>query len=152
MKLYTVFKITHGVWNYTLFVKLHISCVEYQSSFFCVPIGRFYTWLIFFTQPAVVMVVTNIRYAWAPIFLISSWNFSDFFFLDFLLSRRAPLLREVSVSEQPGLSWAQNTNSQQTIKRFSKNYLFQTLLRILCAHQKSFQIFRFKERGWCGWW
>ena len=37
--------------------------VQYQSSFFHVSIGKFYTWLIFFTQPAVVMVVTNMKYA-----------------------------------------------------------------------------------------
>ena len=42
-----MFKITHCVWSWTLFVKRHISCLQYQSSFFRVPIGKFYTWLIF---------------------------------------------------------------------------------------------------------
>ena len=37
--------------------------VQYQSSFFHVSIGKFYTWLNIFTQPAVVMVVTNMKYA-----------------------------------------------------------------------------------------
>ena len=35
--------------------------VQYQSIFFHVPIGKFYTWLNCFTQPAVVMVVTNMK-------------------------------------------------------------------------------------------
>ena len=48
-------------------VKLHTFCktshfVQYQSSFFHVSIGKFYTWLNFFTQPAVVMVVTSMKY------------------------------------------------------------------------------------------
>ena len=48
-------------------VKLHTFCetthfVQYQSSFFHVSIGKFYTWLNIFTQPAVVMVVTNMKY------------------------------------------------------------------------------------------
>ena len=38
---------------------LATNCV-YISGFH-VPIGRFYTWLIFFTQAAIVMIVTNIR-------------------------------------------------------------------------------------------
>ena len=37
--------------------------MQYQSSFFHVSIQKFYTWLIFFTQPAVVMVVTNMKFA-----------------------------------------------------------------------------------------
>ena len=32
-----------------------------QSTFFHIPCGKFYTWLKTFTQPAVVMVVTNMR-------------------------------------------------------------------------------------------
>ena len=59
--MYIVFKIIHCEWKYTHFVKLHILCLQYQSSFFRVPIGKFYTWLNFFTQPAVVMVVTNMK-------------------------------------------------------------------------------------------
>ena len=57
-------------------------------------------------------------------------------------SQPAPLLLEMSVSEQPGLSRAENTNSEQTIKKFTQNYLFQTLLRILCT-QKGSLILRF---------
>ena len=34
-----------------------------QSTFFHVPCGKFYTWLKTFTQPSVVMVVTNVRCA-----------------------------------------------------------------------------------------
>ena len=44
-------KIAQSVRNYT------------QSTFFHVPCGKFYTWLKTFTQPAVVMVVTNMRCA-----------------------------------------------------------------------------------------
>ena len=67
IKYYYVFKITHFVSNYTLCVKLHTFCktahfVQYQSSLFHVSIGKFYTWLNIFTQPAVVMVVTNSGY------------------------------------------------------------------------------------------
>ena len=75
VKLYTQSKIIHCVLNYTLclnlhslckkntvhkytlcvkehtFWKLHISCLQYQSSFFRVLIGKFYTWLKKFTQP-----------------------------------------------------------------------------------------------------
>ena len=36
--------------------------MHYQSIFSHMPIGKFYTWLKYFTQPAVVMVVTNMRY------------------------------------------------------------------------------------------
>ena len=57
-------------------------------------------------------------------------------------SQPAPLLLEMSVSEQPGLSRAENTNSEQTIKKFTQNYLFQTLLRIVCT-QKGSLILRF---------
>ena len=71
--MYIVFKIIHCEWKYTHFVKLHILCLQYQSSFFRVPIGQFYTWLNFFTQPAVVMVVTNIRY--------DCWSSFKFLFL-----------------------------------------------------------------------
>ena len=38
-------------------MKLHILC-----SFFRICTGSFYTWLIFFTLPPVLMVLTNIRY------------------------------------------------------------------------------------------
>ena len=67
IKYYYVFKITHFVSNYTLCVILHTFCktahfVQYQSSLFHVSIGKFYTWLNNFTQPAVVMVVTNMKY------------------------------------------------------------------------------------------
>ena len=51
VKHYTMCKIAHSVKNYT------------QSTFFHVPCGKFYTWLKTFTQPAVVMVVTNMRCA-----------------------------------------------------------------------------------------
>ena len=43
--------------------------VQYQSSFLCVQIRKFYTWLKFFTQLAVVMVVTNIRCVWRVVCL-----------------------------------------------------------------------------------
>ena len=62
--MYIVFKIIHCEWKYTHFVKLHILCLQYQNSFFRVQIGKCYTWLNFFTQPAVVMVVTNSGYGW----------------------------------------------------------------------------------------
>ena len=64
VKLHSVCKITYFriCVNDTLFCKT-THCVQYQSSFFHVSIGKFYTWLIFFTQPAVVMVVTNMKYA-----------------------------------------------------------------------------------------
>ena len=35
------------MWNYTLFVKLHTLCMQYQSNFFRIPIGKFYTWMNF---------------------------------------------------------------------------------------------------------
>ena len=49
VKPYTICKIANSVKNYT------------QSSFFHVPCGKFYTWLKTLTQPAVVMVVINMR-------------------------------------------------------------------------------------------
>ena len=52
VKYYTMCKIANTVQNYT------------QSAFFHIPRGKFYTWLKTFTQPAVVMVVTNMRCAW----------------------------------------------------------------------------------------
>ena len=52
-------KTTQIVWNYTIFVKLHILCDIKLVSF--LHFGKFYTWLKFFTQLAVVMVVTNMR-------------------------------------------------------------------------------------------
>ena len=63
VKLYSVCKITHFriCVNYTFFCKT-THFVQYQSSFFHLSIGKFYTWPIFFTQPAVVMVVTNMKY------------------------------------------------------------------------------------------
>ena len=59
-KMYTDSKSMHCVSKNTHFVKLHISCLQYHSSF-----SRS-NWKIlhlakFFTQPAVVMVVTNMR-------------------------------------------------------------------------------------------
>ena len=51
VKHYTMCKIAHHVKDYT------------QSTFFRVPCGKFYTWLKSFTQPAVVMVVTNMMCA-----------------------------------------------------------------------------------------
>ena len=51
VKHYTMCKIVHSVKNYT------------QSTFFHLPCGQFYTWLKTCTQPAVVMVVTNMRCA-----------------------------------------------------------------------------------------
>ena len=51
VKHYTMCKLAHWVTNYT------------QSIFFHVPSGKFYTWLKTFTQPAVVMVVINMRCA-----------------------------------------------------------------------------------------
>ena len=64
VKLHSVCKSTHFriCVNYTLVCKT-AHFVQYQSSFFHVSIQKFYTWLIFFTQPAVVMVVTNMKYA-----------------------------------------------------------------------------------------
>ena len=78
VKVYTVCKIIHCVQNYTLCVKLHTVCstthfvqnytifkrkhfVQYQIGFFPLYFGKFYTRLNFFTQPSVVMVVTNMR-------------------------------------------------------------------------------------------
>ena len=54
----TLCKIAHSVKNYT------------KINFFRVPWGKFYTWLKTFTQPSVVMVVTNVRCAnrWCDIF------------------------------------------------------------------------------------
>ena len=50
------------VYYFTLCLKLYTQC---KAGFFCVPDGKFYTWDLanLFTQPAVVMVVTNIKYA-----------------------------------------------------------------------------------------
>ena len=103
VKLYTQSKIIHCLLNYTLclnlhslckkntvhkytlcvkehtFWKLHISCLQYQSSFFRVLIGKFYTWLKKFTQPAVVMVVTNIRCGFYWLFWLSTYFLLRFF-------------------------------------------------------------------------
>ena len=49
VKHFTMCKIAHSVKDYT------------QRTFFHVTCGKFYTWLKTFTQPAIVMVVTNIR-------------------------------------------------------------------------------------------
>ena len=59
--------------------------VNIYTFFFPVPIGNYYTWLILFTQQAVVMVLTNIRcvrwagfhnLVWALVYLISFNQFS----------------------------------------------------------------------------
>ena len=50
---YTLCKIASLVKDYTM-CKIYTQC-----AFFHVPYGKFYTWLKTFTQPAVVMVVTN---------------------------------------------------------------------------------------------
>ena len=75
VKLHSVCKSTHFriCVNYTLFCKT-AHFVQYQSSFFHVSIQKFYTWLIFFTQPAVVMVVTNMKYAslWSNVWMVAS--------------------------------------------------------------------------------
>ena len=68
VKLYTVFKITHCVWTCTLFVKLHISCLQYQSSFFRVPIGKFYTWLIFLHNQ-------RLWWLWQLSGMVSTWSY-----------------------------------------------------------------------------
>ena len=61
------------VWNWSFFTQPQFEAKKYSwkhihsrqncvyISFFHVPIGKFYTWLNFFTQPAIVMIVTNIR-------------------------------------------------------------------------------------------
>ena len=54
----------HFVCTTTLCVKLDTFCKT--THFVCV-IGKFYTWLNFFTQPAVVMVVTNMKYGYRGI-------------------------------------------------------------------------------------
>ena len=54
-------------------------CVQYQSSFFHVSIPKIYTWLFFFTQPAVVMVVTNMKY------------------VDIIISQKVPNILQMSV-------------------------------------------------------
>ena len=64
VKLYLCVKLHLCVKLY-LSVKLHLCVklhtVQYKSSFFHISIGKFYTLLHFFTQPAVVMVVTNMK-------------------------------------------------------------------------------------------
>ena len=63
------------------------------TRFFPVPIGNYYTWLILFTQQAVVMVLTNIRcvrwagfhnLVWTLVYLIS---FNQFNVIDISLSQ-----------------------------------------------------------------
>ena len=61
------------IWNWSFFTQPQFEAKKYSwkhihsrqncvyISFFHVPIGKFYTWLNFFTQPAIVMIVTNIR-------------------------------------------------------------------------------------------
>ena len=59
-------KIARWLKNYTVCKtapSVKITFCLIQSSFFLLPCGKFYTWLKFFTQPTVVMVVTNMRYA-----------------------------------------------------------------------------------------
>ena len=50
-------------------------------------------------------------------------------------SQPAPLLLEMSVSEQPGLSREENTNSEQTIKKFTQT-TFSRLFSEFFAHKK----------------
>ena len=58
--MYTVHKFTHCVKEHTFCKTTHF-VLSISKQFFRVPIGKFQTWLIFFTQSAVVIVVTNMR-------------------------------------------------------------------------------------------
>ena len=64
---YTLCNIARWVFNYTMCKISHFIKNYTQSTFFHVPGGKFYNWLKTFTQPAVVMVVTNMRCAGAAV-------------------------------------------------------------------------------------
>ena len=82
VKSNTVFKTTH----FRMYIKLHTFCktahfVQYHSSFFHVSVRKFYTWLNIFTQPAVVMVVTNMKYV-LSLFTMTSMPVAIFWNVD----------------------------------------------------------------------
>ena len=78
----------HTVWNYIVCKSTHFRIcenntlffktahfVQYQSSFSYVSIQKYYTRLICFTQPAVVMVVTNMKYVLVVVIsTVSEWG------------------------------------------------------------------------------
>ena len=104
--------------NYTLFCccckTAHF--VQYQSSFFHVYIQKFYTYLISFTQLAVVMVVTNMRCVSFFLFLVSCFFFISYFLV--LISNWKAFL--ISISSYFFLKNEKLEEEKRRIKRHLK--------------------------------